>query len=640
MKLTPIYFLLILAFLNFTACKKENELVKEEAKLGVGELYFQKGIKEKDANKMLSTFKEGLDKVDTEKDSISLYLLDGIIHTYKRQKNYTSALDFTDSLITTAESQNNTYFVALGYYRKAAVFKALNNSEEVYKYTYKSRELFLQIGDSLRAGQRSLELANAQSRMADYTGSQENATSALKFLLKEKDSAYISSAYNVIAMSYRERGFYDDAIKEYKNALQYSLSTEDSLSFLNNIALAYRDNGNYRSALSTFEGVLDKIEYADEDSKARFIDNYAYTKWMQDSTSPVLDELNHALELRLKTKDLDGMVASYEHLSNYYENTNLDKALKYAYNRLETARNNSSKNSELNALKRILSFSNVEDSKSITAKFIILNDSLQNVQLRAKNTFAKIKYDEEQKEKEINNLEAETINQQLETNQLEDQMLIMSLGSLLILSIGGFILYYFKHKHKKEKLQEVYITETRISKKIHDELANDIYNMMGSLEPIAPPDLLDNLASIYSRTRDISRANSDIDTGENYIAHLLSILSNAAPANAKLIIKGENSINWKNISEEKKIVIYRVLQEFMVNMKKHSTASFVAIIFFKTEKFLNIDYSDNGQGSELSAIKSGNGLKNVENRIISVKGRINFETEKGKGLKTNIQIPI
>jgi signal transduction histidine kinase len=164
--------------------------------------------------------------------------------------------------------------------------------------------------------------------------------------------------------------------------------------------------------------------------------------------------------------------------------------------------------------------------------------------------------------------------------------------------------------------------------------------MMGSLEPIASPDVLDNLASIYSRTRDISRANSDIDTGENYIAHLLSILSNAAPANAKLIIKGENSINWKNLSEEKKIVIYRVLQEFMVNMKKHSTASFVAIIFSKTEKFLNIDYSDNGQGSELSAIKSGNGLKNVENRIISVNGKLNFETEKGKGLKTNIQIPI
>jgi len=309
---------IFLVCLNFTACKKETEIVKIEVKPGIGEFYFEKGIKEKDPNQMLSIFQEGLERVDPIKDSISLYLLDGIIYTYKRQHNYKSAMDYSDSLIKIAGLQKDTYFVALGYYRKAAVFEALNNSEEVYKNTYKSRELFLQIGDSLRAGQRSLELANAQSRMADYNGSQENATSALKLLLNEKDSANISSAYNVIAMSYRERGFYDDAIKEYKNALRYSISTEDSLSFLNNIALAYRDNGNYKSALPTFEGILDRIEYADEDSKARFIDNYAYTKWMQDSTSPVLEELTQALALRLKTKELDGLIASYEHLSNLY----------------------------------------------------------------------------------------------------------------------------------------------------------------------------------------------------------------------------------------------------------------------------------------------------------------------------------
>jgi len=637
---TPRTYLLLLFICFFYIGCKEDSVETAEVKPGIGEVFFQKGIKEKDPTQMLITFEKGLESVNLKKDSISLYLLDGIIYVQKRQNNYKSALDYTDSLIKTAELQKNTYFVALGYYRKAAVFQALNNSEEAYKNYYTSRDLFLQVGDSSRAGQRSVEMANAQSRMADYNGSQENATSALKLLIKAKDSSYINSAYNAIAISYRERGFYEDAIKEYRNALRYSISTKDSLSFLNNIALAYRDNGNYPSALSTFKGVLDKVEYADEDSKARFIDNYAYTKWMQDSSSPVLDELTQALELRLKSKDLDGLTASYEHFSNYYEKDKPTLALDYAFKWLETAKKNSSQHSELNALKRIIRISSGESSKIYTNRFITLNDSLQNVQLKAKNTFAKIKFDEEQKQQEINNLEAETVSQQLETEQLENQMIILSLGSLLVLSIGGFFLYYFKQRHKKEKLQEVYNTETRISKTIHDELANDIYNMMGRLEPIATPDVLDNLASIYSRTRDISRANSEIDTGENYINHLLSILSNAAPANTKLIIKGENAINWKGLSAEKKILIYRILQELMVNMKKHSTASIVAIIFNRTENYLNIDYSDNGLGTELSSIKSGNGLKNVENRIFSVNGKISFETEIGKGFKTNIQIPL
>lgn len=640
MKFPQIYFLLILVCLQFIGCKKEKETIQKEAIPGIGELYFQKGIKEKDPAQMLFNFEEGLAKVNSKKDSISLYLLDGIIYVHKREKNYAASLAYTDSLIKTAELQKSTYFVALGYYRKAAVFQALNNSEGAYRNYYTSRDLFLQIGDSSRAGQRSVDMANQQTRMADYNGSQENATSALKLLIKAKDSSHINSAYNTIAISYRERGFYDDAIKEYKNALRYSTSTKDSLSFLNNIALAYRDNGNYQSALSTFKEVLDKIEVADEDSKARFIDNYAYTKWMQDSTSPVLKDLNLALELRLETRDLDGLIASYDHLSNYHEISDPKLSLDYAYKWLETAENNSSKNSELNALKRIIELSQAKNSKSYTTRFITLNDSLQNVQLRAKNIFAKIKFDEEQKQREINKLETQSALQEIETKQLQDRIIILSLGGLLILSFGGFGFYFFNQRHKKEKLREVYNTETRISKKIHDELANDIYNVMGRLEPLADPELLDSLEHIYSRTRDISRENNEINTSLNFEEDLIGNLINNVPKNTKLILKGQKDINWDPISKEKKIVTHRVLQELLVNMKKHSDASLVAIRFTSKAKMIEIGYSDNGKGFDPQNTISGNGIRNVENRIQSIGGSINFETEAGKGLKVNIQFPI
>lgn len=639
MRTPETYLLLLFICFFYTSCKKE--VAKNDASTpGLGEIYFQKGIKEKDPKQMLFTFEEGLERVDLKKDSISLYLLDGIIYVQKRQNNYEAAIDYTDSLIKTAELQKNIYFVALGYYRKAAVFQALNNSEEAFKNYYTSRDLFLQIGDSSRAGQRSVEMANAQSRMADYNGSQENATSALKLLIKAKDSSYINSAYNTIAISYRERGFYKDAIKEYRNALRYSISTKDSLSFLNNIALAYRDNGNYPSALSTFKGVLDKMEVADEDSKARFIDNYAYTKWMQDSTSPVLEELNLALELRLKTRDLDGLIASYDHLSNYYENTVPDKALTYAKNWLEAAEKNSSKNSELNALKRIIELSPAEGSKGIITKFIFLNDSLTHAQLKAKNIFAKIKFDEEQKLKEIQSLETLNEQQNIEAKQQRDRIIIISLIAIVIVLISGFLLYFFKQRHKKEKIREVYKTETRISKKIHDELANDIYNVMGRLEPIANTEVLDSLEHIYSRTRDISRENNEINTSGSFEEDLIGNLINSVPKNTKLILKGQEEINWDRLSKEKKIVIYRVLQELLVNMKKHSDASLVAIRFSSNPKAVEIGYSDNGKGFNLQDNLSGNGIKNVENRIQSTGGSINFETERGKGLKVNFHIPV
>ncbi|HZJ35432.1 MAG TPA: two-component regulator propeller domain-containing protein [Gillisia sp.] len=213
-------------------------------------------------------------------------------------------------------------------------------------------------------------------------------------------------------------------------------------------------------------------------------------------------------------------------------------------------------------------------------------------------------------------------------------LLIMSAIFMVVYSI-----YKFQIRHKKEKIREIYNTETRISKVIHDELANDVYNVMSGLEAIAPAETMDKLEHIYSRTRNISRENMEIDTGPGYLDHLTALLSAICPEDARLIISGK-TISLNDLNPEKKFVVYRVLQEIMVNMKKHSRASLVALVFTEEKKYLKIDYSDSGEGVTRQAIKNGNGLKNVENRIFSVNGKLTFENEKGKGLKIMVLIPI
>jgi len=83
-----------------------------------------------------------------------------------------------------------------------------------------------------------------------------------------------------------------------------------------------------------------------------------------------------------------------------------------------------------------------------------------------------------------------------------------------------------------------------------------------------------------------------------------------------------------------------VLQELLVNMKKHSQCSLVVISFKKIENKLQIDYSDNGLGSTFDKINSRNGLQNVENRILAINGTITFDTKPEKGFKTSFKIPI
>ncbi len=227
--------------------------------------------------------------------------------------------------------------------------------------------------------------------------------------------------------------------------------------------------------------------------------------------------------------------------------------------------------------------------------------------------------------------------------KLHNNTLALSLVSYLCISVT--LLYYLKKKHKKEKLLEVYTTETRISKKMHDEVANEIYtaiNYISDTNDVSDYEksrVLNRLNKIYTLTRDISRETGSIDTGENFVLQLKHLLYEYSGENINVIAKGIDDINWQSLDNTKKIATYRALQEIMVNMKKHSRAT-VAFVNFSLEKSkVIIKYSDNGRGVIFKDKIIKNGLQNVENRMDAIGGIVNFETNAGKGFHVTFLFP-
>jgi hypothetical protein len=599
--------------------------------------FFQQAKNEDDIPVKIQILNQALSKLQKKKDTLHPLLLDHKIYYHKRLKEYDSAQFFADSLLRLASYQKDTKWIAQAFYRKAGIKKHFDNQEAVFKYSFNARQLFLQLGDSTKAARRGLEMAIAQSKMQDYTGSQESAAEALQHLRVGKDNQYLSSAYNIIGITYSNQGFYMDAIKEYKNALRYSSRLEDSLIYQNNIGLVYKNKKEYEKAILVFDDLYRKVSKNNYISRARFLDNLAFTKWLQDGNVDVSSELKQALQWRSEQLDNSGSTASYEHLSRFYENRDKANAINYAEKWLETGETNNSLKAQIDALKQLLIL-NPGDAKYVS-DYVRLNDSLNKVNLRAKNTFAKIRFDEERKQQQISGLEASAATQDLENQEIKTRNYLLVFFAVVVIGLSVSIIYYNRQKYKKEKIREIYNTETRISKTIHDELANDVYNVMSGLEAIAPTETMDKLEHIYSLTRNISRENMEIDTGPGYLDHLTALLSTVCPEDTRLIISG-STISLNDLNPEKKFVVYRVLQEIMVNMKKHSRASLVALVFTEEKKYLKIDYSDNGNGATRQTIQNGNGLKNVKNRIFSVNGKLTFETEKGKGLKMMILIPV
>jgi signal transduction histidine kinase len=96
---------------------------------------------------------------------------------------------------------------------------------------------------------------------------------------------------------------------------------------------------------------------------------------------------------------------------------------------------------------------------------------------------------------------------------------------------------------------------------------------------------------------------------------------------------------------ENDISIYRIIQELCNNIIKHAHATEIFINSSVKDDYLNIIIRHNGKGlsqeefEKLRYHSDGLGLKNIQNRIILLHGKIKFESNHD-GDTTTLQIPI
>ncbi len=89
-------------------------------------------------------------------------------------------------------------------------------------------------------------------------------------------------------------------------------------------------------------------------------------------------------------------------------------------------------------------------------------------------------------------------------------------------------------------------------------------------------------------------------------------------------------------------ILYRVLQECVNNVLKHAKASRVDISLIKDEQNISLTIEDNGAGFTVpdKSNYKGLGLKNMQNRINFLKGRLEFDSKPGNGTLVSIYIPL
>ncbi len=478
-----------------------------------------------------------------------------------------------------------------------------------------------------------LQMAILENEAGDYSGSEETVTGTLP-LLDEKDptdAASFESAYDLLGESYLSRDDLQKALNYFRKGLRFSTTFERRLTHENNVAFAHIRLKEYGKAIQQLTRCLaDSSTHRYPRERARLLKNLGYARFCTDATKGQ-PEMEAALAIREQHPLSSDLPSSYLDLAEFYIDKDRDRSRRYAQQAYNTPAAEQNADDRVEALRFLTRILDGEAALNNYRRLTTLDDSLRTVRRKARNEFAHIRYEKGQVERR---------NQQLAQEKQRQKWIAMAWASfaLALVTVGIFLFYRFR----KQKQLEAYQTETRLSRRIHDEVAGDLSKMMAFAETANLSDdsnrekLLSGLDTVYGRTRDIAHSNADIATGDAFASDLRELME-VFQGQSQIIVVGFEAVPWTRLSAAKQVAVYRAIQELLTNMRKHSDAQFVTLRFGVETGRLLVQYVDNGTQSQA---RRPNGLRNVENRIRVVKGRFNFEFEDGKGFRASFTIPL
>ncbi|SHJ87750.1 tetratricopeptide repeat protein [Pseudozobellia thermophila] len=557
-------------------------------------------------------------------------------------KQYDSLLAYSKLLIgqeskLQAPSVMARQYYLLGYYYDEV---AQDYAKAIASYTA-SKNQALKYNDSSLVGKSLMNIGVLQKDQNDFFGSKETLVEALKFI---KDPLLATYCHNALGTDHRKLLNHSEAINYYKKAIKGAGTPDDRILYQNNLATAYIDNREYEKAEALLKTISkDTALPKNQKQHARVLDNLAYARWLS-GLEIGEGEFQLPLNMRKAQNDLRGQIASYTHLGEFFSNTDKQRAKVYFDSVIQLSKRLGIPRAEKDALQFLMPLepSNVK----LRDRYVFLQDSLYVQELKVKTQFAKYIYDDQLRQESIRRLEKANLEHELEAVRQRNQKIISVSALILVLltalSIGYFLVQrgkQLKQQNRTAKLEATYETEASLSRKLHDDFGGKLNHAMVLLQNgTSPEKVLDVVGELYNQSRNFSREINDVDTGPNFKDTLFGILE-AYSKNTQLFITGSKDVQWNNLSPLSKKTLYKVLQELMINMQKHSKATMVFISFEQSKKTLKINYSDNGIGVSPKGMKNKNGLRNTEKRIHAIDGSIIFDSSKGEGFNAFIEIP-
>lgn len=192
----------------------------------------------------------------------------------------------------------------------------------------------------------------------------------------------------------------------------------------------------------------------------------------------------------------------------------------------------------------------------------------------------------------------------------------------------------------------------RIGEDLHDQIATPLAAMKMQLQSFESPQNENRTSKQKHLIALVDRLNVDVRNiikdnntfaviqQEGYIPAIKQLMLRTKSMAPQIRIKPLfNNFPFEQTTEISQISIYRIVQELLNNIVKHSEATEVIIQFTKQKEGLLFSIHDNGKGYDIDSVKKGVGLNSIQRRIDALSGKQTIESNQNNGTFVSIEIP-
>lgn len=488
---------------------------------------------------------------------------------------------------------------------------------------------------------------------------------AAGILSKINQADILADNYNELATQYAKLKNYDKALEFYNRAISYAPKTGSRrtlMTALNQVGLLYETKHNYREALNYFRQSFDISDSLDFVKKAKENTSEAYSHNFMVDVMGSIKQKNESAQDILKTIDTKkalndtlALTINYFNLGLLYKSKRMyPQSLDALQSCLQYATKINYTDMQASAVNEIADlYGQTGDYRQ--ALIYLKKHMALNALSNTKNSKS---IDELQTKYEITQREDQLLQQQFEITKRNYWMTGIVIFILLILVIG-FI--YYKQTQLKQRniaMQAIIAAEEserrRIAQDLHDSVSQTMsaakinLTVIGGELPFVDDEQRKRFEKVINLVdygfREVRTISHNMmpwalhKTGlAQVVKQFIENIENEATA-INFFSRGFDA----PFDDTTEIILYRVLQESVNNVMKHANASRLDISLIRDKDNISLTIEDNGKGFDASNpdINKGMGLSNLRSRINFLNGKVELDSQVGKGTLVSVYIPV